>query len=62
MRARLKTPWKMYFHHLGYECNNSTMIEKGLLELPTIRQVWMNHTSDAINGEPLDFYHSKNPE
>ena len=38
------------------------MIEKGLLELPTIRQVWMNHTKDAINGEPLDFYHSKYPE
>lgn len=56
------TSWKMYFHHLGYECNNSTMIEKGLLELPTIRQVWMNHTSDAIAGEPLDYYHSKNPE
>ena len=56
------TSWKMYFHHLGYECNNSTMIEKGLLELPTIRQVWMNHTRDAINGDPLDFYHSKNPE
>ena len=56
------TSWKMYFQHLGYECNNSTMIEKGLLELPTIRQVWMNHTRDAINGDPLDFYHSKNPE
>ncbi len=56
------TSWKMFFYHLGYECNNSTMIEKGLLELPTIRQVWMNHTKDAINGEPLDFYHSKNPE
>ncbi|MBR7012431.1 MAG: sirohydrochlorin cobaltochelatase [Muribaculaceae bacterium] len=56
------TSWKMYFHHLGYECNNSTMIEKGLLELPTIRQVWMNHTQDAIDGDPLDFYHSKNPE
>ena len=56
------TSWKMYFYHLGYECNNSTMIEKGLLELPTIRQVWINHTTDAINGEPLDYYHSKNPE
>lgn len=56
------TSWKMYFFHLGYECNNSTMIEKGLLELPTIRQIWMNHTSDAIAGEPLDYYHSKNPE
>ena len=56
------TSWKMYFHHLGYECNDDTMIELGLLELPTIRQVWMNHTQDAINGEPLDYYHSKNPE
>ena len=56
------TSWKMYFQHLGYTCNDETMIEKGLLELPTIRQVWMNHTQDAIDGEPLDYYHSKNPE
>lgn len=56
------TSWKMYFSHLGYVCNNETMIEKGLLELPSIRQVWMNHTQNAINGEPLDYYHSKNPE
>ena len=56
------TSWKMYFQHLGYECNDDTMIPLGLLELPTVRQVWMNHTQDAINGEPLDYYHSKNPE
>ena len=56
------TSWKMYFQHLGYECNDDTMINLGLLELPTVRQVWMNHTKDAINGEPLDYYHSKNPE
>ena len=56
------TSWKMYFQHLGYECNDETMINLGLLELPTIRQVWMNHTQDAIDGEPLDYYHSKNPE
>ncbi len=56
------TSWKMFFQHMGYECNDETMIEKGLLELPTIRQVWMNHTQDAIDGEPLDYYHSKNPE
>ena len=56
------TSWKMFFHHMGYTCDNSTMIEKGLLELPSIRQVWMNHTKDAISGEPLDYYHSKNPE
>ena len=56
------TSWKMYFGHLGYECNDKTMIEKGLLDQPTIRQIWMNHTQDAINGDPLDYYHSKNPE
>ena len=56
------TSWKMYFQHLGYTCNNSTMIEKGLLELPSIRNIWMNHTKAAIDGEPLDYYHSKNPE
>lgn len=56
------TSWKMFFSRMGYECNNSTMIEKGLLELPTVRNVWMQHTQDAIDGEALDFYHSKNPE
>ena len=56
------TSWKMYFQHLGYECNDDTMIEFGLLELPTIRQIWMNHTKDAIDGDPLEYYHSKNPE
>ncbi|MBQ7554158.1 MAG: sirohydrochlorin cobaltochelatase, partial [Bacteroidaceae bacterium] len=56
------TSWKMYFQHLGYECNDDTMIELGLLELPTVRQIWMNHTIDAIDSEPLDYYHSKNPE
>ena len=56
------TSWKMYFHRMGYTCDNSTMIEKGLLELPSIRQIWMNHTRQAISGEPLDYYHSKNPE
>ena len=56
--------WKIFFgaNGSGFTCNNSTMIEKGLLELPSIRQVWMDHTRDAINGEPLDYYHSKNPE
>lgn len=56
------TSWKMYFQHLGYECNDDTMLPFGLLELPTVRQVWMNHTQAAIDGEPLDYYHSKNPE
>ena len=56
--------WKVFFgaKGSGFTCDNATMIEKGLLELPAIRQVWMDHTRDAINGEPLDYYHSKNPE
>ena len=56
------TSWKKYFSHNGYTCDNSTMIEKGLLELPTILNIWMKHTKEAIAGEPLDYYHSKNPE
>ena len=56
------TSWKMFFKNMGYDCDNSTMIEKGLLELNSVRQIWMNHTQDAIDGEALDFYHSKNPE
>ena len=56
------TSWKKFFARNGFTCDNSTMIEKGLLELPTVRQIWMNHTKEAIDGEALDFYHSKNPE
>ena len=56
------TSWKMYFQHLGYECNDNTMIEFGLLELPTVLGIWMDHTKAAIDGEPLEYYHSKNPE
>lgn len=58
------TSWKMYFgaKGSGFTCNDDTMIEFGLLELPTIRNVWIQHTADAIEGEPLDYYHSKNPE
>ncbi len=57
-----ETSWKKYFSRMGFVCNNETMIEKGLLELPTVRNVWMQHTKDAIAGEALDYYHSKNPE
>ena len=56
------TSWKKYFSHLGYTSNDDTQIVKGLLELPTLRQIWMNHTKEAIKGEALDYYHSKNPE
>lgn len=43
--------WKHYFYRMGYTCDNSTMIEKGLLETPAILQIWMNHTKDAIEYE-----------
>jgi sirohydrochlorin cobaltochelatase len=56
--------WKKYFGApgSGYSCDDSTVIPLGLLELPSVRQVWMDHTQDAIDGDPLDYYHSKNPE
>ena len=56
--------WKPFFNAegSGFTCNNETMIEKGLLELPTVRAIWMKHTKAAIDGEALDYYHSKNPE
>ena len=58
------TSWKVYFgaQGSGFTCNDETMIEKGLLELPTVRAIWMKHTQAAIDGEALDYYHSKNPE
>lgn len=56
--------WKMYYgaEGSGLSCDDSTVIPLGLLELPTIRQIWMDHTQDAIDGDALDYYHSKNPE
>lgn len=56
--------WKNYFgaEGSGFSCDDDTIIPLGLLELPTIRQIWMNHTQEAIAGDPLEYYHSKNPE
>ena len=56
------TSWKMYFRHLGFDCPEENVLHYGLLELQNIRGVWMKHTQEAIDGEPLDYYHSKNPE
>jgi sirohydrochlorin cobaltochelatase len=36
------------------------MIVKGLLELESIRGIWMNHTKEAETLE--DYYHSMFPE
>ena len=56
------TSWKMYFSKKGYTCNDDTQIVKGLLEYENIRALWINHTKSALAGDPLDYYHSKNPE
>lgn len=57
------TSWKMYFQTLGYNCDdaedNNTVIMKGLLELPKVRDMWIQHTVDA---EVFDYYHSMYPE
>ena len=47
--------WKKFFGApgSGFTCDNSTLIEKGLLELPTVRELWINHTQAAIQGVPL---------
>ena len=55
------TSWKVYFSDSrggGYTCDNSTMIVKGLLAYPKILQLWINHTTDALNSDPLEWYHS----
>ena len=55
--------WKCYFSQNDYICDDETVIMKGLLELESIRNIWMQHTRDAVNGEALeDYYHSMFPE
>lgn len=54
--------WYEFFNHNGYESvvpvkNNHPL---GLLELPGVLQVWVNHTKDAEFLE--DAYHSMYPE
>lgn len=58
-----ETSWKVYFSEKekvqnGYDCNNETMIVKGLLSYPSIRQLWINHALEASKSEPLEWYHS----
>ena len=54
--------WKCYFAGNGYTCNDDTQLTYGLLEYSSIRQIWMDHTQAALDGDPLDYYHSMNPE
>ena len=50
--------WKCFFSAAGYTCNDDTMILLGLLELPNVRQLWMDHTDDALDRGAEDLYHS----
>ena len=55
--------WFEYFAHNGYTPKvtlGSNRQPLGLLELPAIRQVWINHTKNAESLE--DAYHSMYPE
>ena len=49
--------WFEYFSHKGYSPEANL---KGLLEIKSIRQLWINHTMAPIELE--DFYHSMYPE
>ena len=56
------TSWKIFFGKedpkgAGYDCNDETMIVKGLLSFPKVRDLWINHTKEAMT-EDLDWYHS----
>ena len=58
-----ETSWKVFFsdtEHVenGYDCTDETMIVKGLLYDPAVRQLWINHTTAAVNSDPLEWYHS----
>lgn len=53
------TSWKKYFESEKYNCNNETMILEGLLDFKNIRNLWLNHTKEAM---VVDYYHTKNAE
>lgn len=55
-----ETSWKVYFSDPrggGYTCNDETMVVKGLLSYPAIRNLWINHTKEAQQTD-LEWYHS----
>lgn len=62
--ASEENSWYEYFNHNGFTSsvtvNATTKEPQGLLELSTVRQVWIDHTK---NAEPFeDAYHSMYPE
>lgn len=56
--------WFEFFRNKGYNLNeNESILMYGLLEVPGVRNIWMNHTANAIADEALDeYYHSMFPE
>ncbi|MBR6369754.1 MAG: sirohydrochlorin cobaltochelatase [Bacteroidaceae bacterium] len=52
--------WKCFFTQNGYTCGESELIMKGLLEVESIRNLWIEHTKSAETLE--DYYHSMYPE
>ena len=49
--------WYEYFTHKGYSVTSNLV---GLLECPTVRQLWESHTKNPVELE--DYYHSMYPE
>lgn len=56
--------WFEYFAHNGFKLTeNESILMKGLLEVPGVLAIWMDHTANAIADEALDeYYHSMFPE
>ena len=52
--------WKPFFAQNGYDCSDETVIMKGLLEVESIRNLWVEHTRGAETLEEV--YHSMFPE
>ena len=52
--------WKPFFSQNGYDCSDETVIMKGLLEVESIRNIWIEHTKNPETLE--DYYHSMFPE
>lgn len=53
------TSWKTYFTSKGYTYNDDVEDIKGLLEIPGVLNIWIQHTKDA---EEFDYYNSMYPE
>ncbi len=58
--ASEENSWYEYFTHKGYTAEPNLT---GLLSIPAILDIWIQHTHEAVNDEGLeDYYHSMFPE